>query len=115
MSEPIIVPRDKPLKEVLTSGQVHMLIIGSSRRAGDLAVMAGQVSDREEFGDERPRCAVQVTSVEAIDAKLRATIGDAPDPTIAVVQADGRVTSISRDTAGFDRIDLETLFLEAGV
>jgi hypothetical protein len=114
MSAPIIVPRDSSLDEALASDQVHMLIIGSSQRASELAILAGQVSGREEFGSESPRCAVQVTSIDALGDALRAALGDTPDATIAVLRHDGSIFSISRDTADFDRIDLEGLFLEAG-
>jgi hypothetical protein len=114
MSTPIIVPRDRSLEEALASDQVHMLIIGSSQRASELAILAGQVSDREEFGSESPRCAVQVTSLDALGDGLRGALGDIPDATIAVLRHDGSVVSVARETSDFDRIDLEGLFLEAG-
>jgi len=37
MPAPVIVPRDKSLDQVLSTDQVYMLIIGSSRRASELA------------------------------------------------------------------------------
>jgi hypothetical protein len=114
MSAPIIVPRDTSLEEALASDQVHMLIIGSSERASELAILAGQVSGREEFGSESPRCAVQVTSPDVLGDALCAALGDTPDAAVVVLGNDGSLVSISRETVDFDRIDLEALFLEAG-
>ena len=56
MPAPVIVPRDKSLDQVLATDQVRMLIVGSSRRATELAELAGEISGREAFGPI-PRCA----------------------------------------------------------
>ena len=61
MADPVIVPRDKSLDQVLATEQVLMLIVGSSQRARELAELAAEVSERQDFGDV-PRCAVQVTT-----------------------------------------------------
>ena len=66
MPAPVIVPRDKSLDQVLATDQVHMIIIGSSQRATELAELAGEVSDRVELGGAIPRCAVQVTDNDAV-------------------------------------------------
>jgi hypothetical protein len=115
MSAPIIVPRDKTLDQVLSTGQAYMLIIGSSQRASELATLAGEVSDRDEFGGATPRCAVQVTSDDAIGPTLRQEIGETPDPTIVTLKRDGTVVRAVVDDGDIDRIDLEDMFLEAGV
>jgi hypothetical protein len=115
MSAPIIVPRDKSLDQVLSTDQVFMLIIGSSRRASELAVLAGQMSDRDELGGATPRCAVQVTRDDAIGAVLRQEIGETPDSTIVTLKRDGTVVRAVLDDGDIDRIDLEDMFLEAGV
>jgi hypothetical protein len=115
MTAPIIVPRDKTLDQVLSTDQVHMLIIGSSPRATELAELAGEVSDRDEFGGAAPRCAVQVTSDDAVGAALRQEVGETPDPTIVTLKRDGTVVRAVLDDGDIDRIDLEDMFLEAGV
>lgn len=115
MTAPIIVPRDKTLDQVLSTDQIYMLIIGSSQRATELAIEAGEVSDRDEFGGSTPRCAVQVTSDDAIGAALRQEIGETPDPTIVTIKRDGTVVRAVVDDGDIDRIDLEDMFLEAGV
>ena len=115
MSAPIIVPRDKTLDQALSTDQAYMLIIGSSQRASELAVLAGEVSDRDEFGGATPRCAVQVTSDDAIGPALRQEIGETPDPTIVTLKRDGTVVRAVVDDGDIDRIDLEDMFLEAGV
>ncbi len=115
MSAPVIVPRDKSLDQVLNTDQVHMLIIGSSQRATELAALAGEVSDRDEFGGSTPRCAVQVTSDDAIGDALRQEVGETPDPTIITLKRDGTVVRAVVDDGEIDRIDLEDMFLEAGI
>ncbi|HXH40220.1 MAG TPA: hypothetical protein VNN08_16440 [Thermoanaerobaculia bacterium] len=115
MSAPIIVPRDKTLDQVLSAGQVSMLIIGSSQRASELAVLAGEISDRDELGGATPRCAVQVTSDAAVGAALRQEIGETPDPTIVTLKRDGTVVRAVVDDGEIDQIDLEDMFLEAGI
>jgi len=115
MPAPIMVPKDKTLDQVLSTDQVHMLIIGSSQRATELAALAGEVSDRDEFGGAAPRCAVQVTSDDAIGPVLRREIGETPDPTIVTMKRDGTVVRAVLDDGEIDRIDLEDMFLEAGV
>ena len=115
MPAPIIVPRDKSLDQVLSTDQVYMLIIGSSQRATELAELAAQVSDRQEFGDSTPRCAVQVTRDDAIGPALRQEVGETPDPTIVTLKRDGTVVRAVVDDGDIDRIDLEDMFLEAGV
>src|SRR4051812_19202326 len=113
MPAPIIVPRDKSLDQVLATDQVHMLIVGSSRRATELAVLAGQVSDREEFGSI-PRCAVQVID-DILTPDLRQEVGETPDPTIITLKRDGTVVRAVLDDGEIERIDLEDMFLEAGI
>ncbi len=115
MPAPIIVPRDTSLDQALSTGQVYMLIIGSSQRANDLAAEAGQVSDRDEFGGAAIRCAIQVTSDDAVGPALRQEIGETPDPTIVTLKRDGTVVRAVVDDGDIDRIDLEDMFLEAGV
>src|SRR4051812_11854137 len=80
MPAPVIVPRDKSLDQVLATDQVHMLIIGSSQRATELAELAGEVSDRDEFGGAVPRCAVQVTDDDAVTPRCVRKSGKRPIP-----------------------------------
>ena len=77
MPAPVIVPRDKSLDQART-GQVRMLIIGSSPRANELAAEAGRISGRESSGCTNPRCAVQVTTDDAIGLALRQEVGETP-------------------------------------
>jgi hypothetical protein len=114
MPAPVIVPRDKTLDQALSTGQVYMLIIGSSRRANELAAEAGEVSDREDFRAAASRCAVHVTRDDAIGPALRQEIGETPDPTIVTLKRDGTVVRAVVDDGDIDRIDLEDMFLEAG-
>lgn len=114
MADLIIVPQDKSLDQLLSTGQVLMLIIGSSERARELAELASDVSEREEFGDDAPRCAVQVTRDDAVGFELRQEIGETPDPTIVTLKRDGTVVRAVVDDGEIDRIDLEDMFLEAG-
>jgi hypothetical protein len=111
MPAPVIVPRDKTLDQALSTGQVYMLIIGSSQRASELAAEAGQLIDRQESGG----CAVQVTRDDAIGAVLRQEIGETPDPTIVTLKRDGTVVRAVVDDGDIDRVDLEDMFFEAGV
>lgn len=115
MSAPVIVPRDKSLDQVLSADQVHMLIIGSSQRARELAELAGEVSDSDALRGSAPRCAVQVTNDDAIGPALRQEIGETPDPTIVTLKRDGTVVRAVVDDGEIERIDLEDMFLEAGV
>lgn len=115
MPAPVIVPRDKSLDQVLAADQVHMLIIGSSQRATELAELAAEVSERVEFAGAVPRCAVQVTSDDAIPAALRQEVGETPDPTIITLKRDGTVVRAVLDDGDIERIDLEDMFLEAGI
>jgi len=114
MPAPVIVPRDKSIDQVLATDQVHMIIIGSSQRATELAELAGEVSDREEFGGAIPRCAVQVTD-DTLTPALRQEVGETPDPTIITLKRDGTVVRAVLDDGEIDRIDLEDMFLEAGI
>jgi hypothetical protein len=113
MPAPIIVPRDKSLDQVLATDQVHMLIIGSSQRATELAELAAEVSDGIDFGGPIPRCAVQVTDDDAVTPALRQEVGETPDPTIITLKRDGTVVRAVLDDGDIDRIDLEDMFLEA--
>jgi hypothetical protein len=114
MADPIIVPRDKSLDQVLSTGQVLMLIVGSSPRARELAELAADVSEHQEFDDDAPRCAVQVTSDDALGFELRQEVGETPDPTIVTLKRDRTVVRAVVDDGEIDRIDLEDMFLEAG-
>ena len=109
MPAPVIVPRDKSLDQVLATDQVRMLIVGSSRRATELAEIAGEISAREAFG-----CAVQVTTDAAITPSLRQEVGETPDPTIITLKRDGTVVRAVVDDGDIEKIDLEDMFLEAG-
>ncbi len=115
MSDPVIVPRDTTLDELLSSGQVLMLIIGSSSRAGELAAIAGQISDDADPAELARRCAVQVLRDDAVGPALREEIGDTPDPTIVTLTRDGMVVRAVVDDGEIERIDLEDMFLEAAV
>jgi hypothetical protein len=112
MPAPVIVPRDKTLDQALSTGQVYMLIIGSSPRANELTAEAGRISDRD--GASTIRCAVQVTRDDAIGPVLRQEIGETPDPTIVTLKRDGTVVRAVVDDGDIDRIDLEDMFIEAG-
>lgn len=114
MPAPVIVPRDKSLDQALSTGQVYMLIIGSSQRANELAAEAGRISDRDEPGSAATRCAVQVTRDGAIGLALRQEIGETPDPTIVTLKRDGTVVRAVVDDGDIERIDLEDMFVEAG-
>jgi hypothetical protein len=114
MPGPIIVPRDKSLDQVLSTGQVLMLIIGSSQRARELAELADKVCEQQEFGDDAPRCAVQVTQDDEVTFELRQEIGETPDPTIVTLKRDRTVVRAVVDDGEIDRIDLEDMFMEAG-
>jgi hypothetical protein len=113
MPAPVIVPRDKSLDQVLATDQVRMLIVGSSRRATELAEIAGEISGRDSFGPI-PRCAVQVTTDDAITPSLRQEVGETPDPTIITLKRDGTVVRAVVDDGDIEKIDLEDMFLEAG-
>jgi hypothetical protein len=113
MPAPVIVPRDKSLDQVLATDQVRMLIVGSSRRATELAELAGEISGLETFGPI-PRCAVQVTTDAAITPSLRQEVGETPDPTIITLKRDGTVVRAVVDDGDIEKIDLEDMFLEAG-
>jgi hypothetical protein len=115
MPAPIVVPRDKSLDQVLRTDQVLMLVIGSSARATELAELAGELSDRDDLGGAVPRCAVQVTSDDAVGAALRQEIGETPDPTIVTLKRDGTVVRAVLDDGEIERIDLEDMFIEAGL
>jgi len=115
MPAPVIVPRDKSLDQVLSTDQVYMLIIGSSRRASELAELASEVSDRVKPGETTTRCTVQVTRDDAIGTVLRQEVGETPDPTIITLKRDGTVVRPVLDDGEIDRIDIEDMFLEAGV
>jgi len=112
MPAPVIVPRDKSLDQALSTGQVYMLIIGSSPRANELTAEAGRISDRD--GGSSIRCAIQVTRDDAIGPALRQEIGETPDPTIVTLKRDGTVVRAVVDDGDIDRIDLEDMFIEAG-
>ena len=56
-----------------------------------------------------------MTRDDAIGAALRQEIGDTPDPTIVTLKRDGTVVRAVVDDGEIDRIDLEDMFLEAGV
>ena len=115
MPAPVIVPRDKSLDQVLSTDQVYMLIIGSSRRASDLAELASEVSDRVKSGETTTRCPVQVTRDDAIGPALRQEIGETPDPTIVTLKRDGTVVRAVVDDGDIERIDLEDMFAEAAI
>jgi hypothetical protein len=115
MPDLIIVPKDKTLDQVLSADQAHMLIIGSSPRATELAKTAAEISQRNDFKRGAPPCAVQVTSDAAVTPALRQEIGETPDPTIVTLKRDGTVVRAVVDDGEIDRIDLEDMFLEAGV
>jgi hypothetical protein len=115
MSDPVIVPRDKSLDQILSSGQVLMLIIGASRRATELAAVAGELSDIDDARGRSPRCAVQVTRDDAIGLALRQEVGETPDPTIVTLKRDGTVVRAVVDDGDIERIDLEDMFIEAAV
>jgi len=115
MSDPVIVPRDTTLDQLLSSGQVLMLIIGSSSRASELAAIAGQISDDSRPSETARRCAVQVMRDDAVAGPLREEVGDTPDPTIVTLKRDGTVVRAVVDDGEIERIDLEDMFVEAAV
>jgi hypothetical protein len=113
MPAPVIVPRDKSLDQVLSTGQVYMLIIGSSRRANELAELSSTVSAHSGADETTSRCAVQVTRDDAIGPALRQEIGETPDPTIVTITRGGAVVRAVVDDGEIEIIDLEDMFAEA--
>jgi len=111
---PIRVPEDSTLAKALSTDQVHMVVIGSGAQAQQVATMAGQVSDREEFGSTSPRSAIWVDDSAAAAADLQHFLGDPPYALVTVLNRSGQVAARLNPSDDINAIALEVAFLKGG-
>jgi hypothetical protein len=114
MSSYIEVPKDQSLSDALTGEEAHLIVVGSSERAREIAGDAALACEPQP-GLSCTRCAVLVTSLEDLTPDLRARLGAQPvDPSVIVLDATGTFVSLTEEPPNdVDPMYIETLYLEA--
>jgi hypothetical protein len=114
MSSYIEVPKDQTLATALDSVGAHLIVIGTSERAQQIADDAA-LACTPQPGLPCTRCAVLVTSLDALSPALRQRLGAHPvDPSVIVLDAEGNFVSLTLEPpSDIDPMYIETLYLEA--